>query len=606
MDNIKYNYDLSYKIMKKFTMLSSVLASALMMTVVSCSSDDVTGGDAQNGKGATSYLAVNLKTVGNAPAGNARQTRAYSDSNNGKYEDGVGVENVVKSVRFYFFNADGTPYILNNVNNNKVNYIDRTITVNQGDQTQTVEGITEAVLVLNGENHVAPASMLTVINPDINPVLLQNGASLRWSVMRKELIGTKFYDSDHFMMSNSTYEEAGNDLCTTQLTGKTYASSDEAQNHPVNVYVERVNAKVKADVTGTNFEKETADVTFDGASMKDKQKTKVGDLSLAKDDGTSEKKEIFAYIVGWGLASENGKAELFKQIDTQKFTDEILGIEPWTSADYHRSFWALCVPFGGTGIDKNEPVNHKFSDYTNSLGGTVYTLPNTPTDVIDDAHVYDNTLTKFVVAARLAYKDADGSMKSAEICEYKGQEFLGTENLKKTFVSEISRYYKKVSVVGQPDKYENLTPSDITFTTTAPSGSQAKDYEVYAKLANTVTTLYEQKGGVWQEVTNLSVVNNMLQQTPAEVRTGGMAYYYTTIKHLGKTGKLGEYGIVRNHSYQISLNSIKGFGTPVYDPNKVIVPTIPSDDKTYLAAKINVLSWRVVPSTVDLDKTEKK
>ena len=588
--------------MKKFTMLSSVLVSALMLVVASCSSsDDIT----EIAEGSTSYIAVNLKTVGNAPTGNARQTR-YTDSQNGTYEDGVGVENKIKSVRFYFFNADGTPYILNNVNG-KGNYIDREVNVNPGDQSQTVEGITETVLVLNGENHVAPASMLTVINPDINPELLQNGAALRWSVMRKELKGTKFYDNDHFMMSNSTYEEAGNDLCTTQLTGKTYASSDDAQSHPVNVYVERVNAKVNANVVGTNFEKETADVIFDGVSMKDNQKTKVGVLSLAKEDGTSDKKEIFAYIVGWGLASENGKAELFKQIDTQKFTDEILGISPWSSADYHRSFWSLSVPFGGTGADKNEPVNYNFSEYTHKLGDAVYTLPNTPTEVIDDAHVYNNTLTKFVVAARLAYKDADGSLQPAEICEYKGQEFLGTDNLKKTFVKEISRYYKKVPVAaGEPDKYVNLDPSDITFTTTAPSGTQAKDYEVFATLANPDITLYEQKGGVWNEVTDKSVVYNMLQGTPAEVRKGGMAYYYTTIKHLGEKGKLGEYGIVRNHSYQISLNSIKGFGTPVYNPEKIIVPAIPSNDKTYLAAKINVLSWRVVPSTVDLDKTEKK
>ena len=588
--------------MKKFTMLSSVLASALMLTVASCSSsDDIT----EIAEGSTSYIAVNLKTVGNAPTGNARQTR-YTDSQNGTYEDGVGVENKIKSVRFYFFNADGTPYILNNVNGNG-NYIDRQVNVNPGDQSQTVEGITETVLVLNGENHVAPASMLTVINPDINPELLQNGAALRWSVMRKELKGTKFYDNDHFMMSNSTYEEAGNDLCTTQLTGKTYASSDDAQSHPVNVYVERVNAKVNANVVGTNFEKETADVIFDGVSMKDNQKTKVGVLSLAKEDGTTDQKNIFAYIVGWGLASENGKAELFKQIDTQKFTDEILGISPWSSADYHRSFWSLSVPFGGTGADKNEPVNYKFSEYTHKLGDAVYTLPNTPTEVIDDAHVYNNTLTKFVVAARLAYKDADGSLQPAEICEYKGQEFLGTDNLKKTFLNEISRYYKKVPVAaGEPDKYVNLDPSDITFTTTAPSGTQAKDYEVFATLAKPDITLYEQKGGVWNEVTDKSVVYNMLQGTPAEVRKGGMAYYYTTIKHLGEKGKLGEYGIVRNHSYQISLNSIKGFGTPVYNPEKIIVPAIPSNDKTYLAAKINVLSWRVVPSTVDLDKTEKK
>lgn len=593
--------------MKKFTMLSSVLASALMLTVASCSSsDDITGGtDGENAEGSTSYIAVNLKTVGNAPTGNAHQSRSYNDTKGGQYEDGAGVENVVRSVRFYFFNADGTPYILNNTNG-QTNYVDKDVTVGKGDQSQTVEGISEAVLVLKGENHVAPASMLTVINPDINPELLQNGAPLRWSVMRKELKGTKFYDNAHFMMSNSTYEEAGNDLCTTQLTGKTYASQDAAQSHPVNVYVERVNAKVNANVVGNNFEKETADVKFDGVSMKDNQKTKVGDLSLAKEDGTTDKKEIFAYIVGWGLASENGMAELFKQIDTQKFTDEKLGIYPWSSVDYHRSFWSLSVPFGGTGADKNEPVNHKFSEYTHKLDEAVYTLPNTPTDVIDDAHIYDNTLTKFVVAARLAYKDADGSLMPAEICEYKGQEFLGTDNLKKVFLNEISRYYKKVSKTGEPDKYENLTSSDITFTTTAPSGTQAKDYEVFATLANPKITLYEQKGGEWHEVTDKSGVINMLQGTPAEVRKGGMAYYYTTIKHLGEKDHLGEYGIVRNHSYQISLNSIKGFGTPVYDPNKTIVPTIPSDDKTYLAAKINVLSWRVVPSTVDLDKTEKK
>lgn len=169
------------------------------------------------------------------------------------------------------------------------------------------------------------------------------------------------------------------------------------------------------------------------------------------------------------------------------------------------------------------------------MGEAVYTLPNTPTEAIDEAHIYDNTLTKFVVAARLAYKDADNSLKPAEICEYKGQEFLGIDNLKKVFLNEISRYYKKVPVAaGEPDKYVNLDPSDITFTTDAPSGTQAKDYEVFATLAKPDITLYEQQGGVWNEVTDKSVVYNMLQGTPAEVRKGGMAYYYTTIKHLGK------------------------------------------------------------------------
>lgn len=82
--------------MKKFTMLSSVLASALMLTVASCSSEDVAGGDAQNGKGTTSYLAVNIENVGSAPA-----SRSY-EQNKGTYEDGTADESKITNVRFYF------------------------------------------------------------------------------------------------------------------------------------------------------------------------------------------------------------------------------------------------------------------------------------------------------------------------------------------------------------------------------------------------------------------------------------------------------------------------------------------------------------------------
>lgn len=85
--------------MKKFTMLSSVLASALMLTVASCSSEDVAGGDSQNGKGTTSFLAVNIENVGSAPA-----SRSYEQGkdNKGTYEDGTEAESTINKVRFYF------------------------------------------------------------------------------------------------------------------------------------------------------------------------------------------------------------------------------------------------------------------------------------------------------------------------------------------------------------------------------------------------------------------------------------------------------------------------------------------------------------------------
>ena len=90
--------------MKKFTMLSSVLASALMMTMMSCSSsDDLNGGGADaNDK---SYLAIRINNVGSVAG-----SRAADDD----YAVGTEDENHIESVRFYFFHADGTPYILKN------------------------------------------------------------------------------------------------------------------------------------------------------------------------------------------------------------------------------------------------------------------------------------------------------------------------------------------------------------------------------------------------------------------------------------------------------------------------------------------------------------
>ena len=132
--------------MKKFTMLSSVLASALMLMVASCSSEDVAGGDSQNGKGTTSFLAVNIENVGSAPA-----SRSSYDKD-GTYEDGTDAESKINKVRFYFFNGDGTPYLLvNNESTNKqsVNYLEQTVEKEGDDHDHTAETKTKAVLVLD-------------------------------------------------------------------------------------------------------------------------------------------------------------------------------------------------------------------------------------------------------------------------------------------------------------------------------------------------------------------------------------------------------------------------------------------------------------------------
>lgn len=592
--------------MKNFFNLSSVLASALMMTVVSCSSsDDISGGNGSgNAEGTTSYIAINLNSVGNAPA-----SRAYNQGN-GTYDDGETNENKITRVRFYFYNANGTSYMLQTAGeNSSKNYIDYDVTLGNGNQGTTVSGTTSAVLVLNGQSKVAPAAMLAVVNPDVNTNMLNGGATAnRWSTMRTEMKGTKFYDETHgFIMSNSVYEDGGKDLCTTQLTGKTFSSATDAKANPVEVFVERVNAKVKTDVDNTNFEKVTTDVVLDGVNFKDKYKTKnpVGELTITQSDGSTKNTPVYAYIDAWGLGDENGQAMLYKQIDVQHWTDATLGFSannPWTVAAYHRCFWAKGVAFGGT--PANEPVNHPFKYINAPLGTALYTLPNTPTNYNG---VYVNPmksqLTKIMVAARLAYVDDAGTVHPAEICTYKGQKFLGQDNVKTVISKEFNIYYKKTTSASG-DTYTQIEPSDIVFsaTVTSTSGLKLQDYQVVADLRSGLTELYYKKGGNFEQVADIATVRAEMQGAPVDISNGGKTYYYTPIKHLGKSGSVAEYGVVRNHSYQVEITSIKGFGTPVYNPDtETIVPTLPSDDQTYLAAKISVLSWRVVSSKVDLD-----
>jgi hypothetical protein len=75
-----------------------------------------------------------------------------------------------------------------------------------------------------------------------------------------------------------------------------------------------------------------------------------------------------------------------------------------------------------------------------------------------------------------------------------------------------------------------------------------------------------------------------------------MAYYYIDIQHFGETKAM-----VRNHCYDITIDKIKGFGTPVFDPEQIIIPEKPEDSEAMnLAARINILSWHLVEQNVIL------
>lgn len=571
--------------MKKFRVLSSVLASALMMTVMSCSSsDDLNGGGADaNDK---SYLAIRINNVGSVAGSRATTTEP-------EYDNGTEDENHIESVRFYFFNSDGTPYILkNNGQSTGKNWLEKNGDLNtENKDNPNVSMISNPLLVIEGNTGASPAVMIAVINPNsLDGNKLGEGAKTLDDVKRTSIF-SKFYDTTgnkDFVMSNSVYVANGVEKCASIVTGFVATTPDAAKSKPVDLYVERVVAKVQP----------TIDANY--AATDGRKWTKIGGKDAMK-VGVYGTNDIYAVVDGWGVADEDGRAELVKQVKTT-WNDENLGISVWTSPDYHRCFWTSSVAFAaGTGAEGNAPVNHSYNDYANrQLTACAYTLPNAPTTVAPDP--YASTLTKMVLATHLVYKDG-ADYKPAEICQYRGQEYLHIEDVKTEVANNFAEYYIK-----KGDTRTKLQPSDIEFTTTADG---IKDYEVVATLRPLVEgESLQKKTGTTEEASSYQNVNkedlqNAMNEEKAQIRKDGMAYYYVPIRHLGTDPKKpGYYGIVRNHVYSINIQNMYGFGTPVYDPDKTIDPTIPSNDATFLAARINVLSWRVVKYDANLDKTK--
>lgn len=570
--------------MNKIKLIPLALAAFMFSA---CSSEDTENGGGNNNVD-VSYLSVNIQNVGEA------MSRAeYGDQKGGTYEDGTEAESKISNVRFYFFNADGSPYILSGSKKNWLTHTDD-LNTNKNDQPNTVEKISNTVLVIKNDERTAPHSVVAVIN---SSTTLGEGA-LSLTDLRK-VQGNQFYTTTtsttkDFVMANSIYMKDGKEEYAVPVTGHVSTTEQGAIDNPIDIYVERVAAKVTTTCdTGEGFNWKIGTDTWNN-----------GKWTYQLADKLFSKYDVFVVVDGWSVADANGRATVEKVINTS-WDNNTLGITPWTTGDYHRCFWETSVPFvDGT----NEVLNKSFDNISSTIAdGVVYTLPNTPAATTNFTDKMENSLTKVIVAAHLYYKDEAGVAHQAEICKYKGIQYLSKEDVLTVVANENKdTYFKKTTNAEGHDVYTSISKDDLTFATSAPKGSSAanklKDYEVIPQFKSDAEIYDADHNLVDVTVANKAIAT---EANKAQVRTEGRVYYYTPIRHLATTeGKLGYYGVVRNHSYKVNLQKVSGFGTPVYDPTKVIDPTLPEEENIYLAARINVLSWRVVKSDVNLDSNK--
>lgn len=561
---------------KLFILMLAVLA------IASCSNDDnvINGSSDGNGGTNTSYMAVNLMSS------DITGTRAASG-----YEDGSETENKVTKVRFYFFNGVGGAVSVKMLNGGYVNYYDWVNPVDDDQQTagtnndDDIESKLNPIIVINTkEGDKIPQMMVAVLNPtDDLGSESKSLSQLNDGIARDYVKGLT--EKGKFVMANSVYEKNGAEISAVPIEAKhLQKTADAAKNNAVTIYVERNVAKVKVGL-GDDVKVAADDNGKLALKDKDDNELKVGG------------KQVYLKLGGWSLTAETAEGRLVKKINP-KWTGD------WwkSSAQPYRCFWAINAM---TTTNKNIYNNYnnigtKFStaSYTNEnaqlkdLNGVDGVVKN-HTKVILKGMLCDENGAPFTIVRHLGVHFAD---------EASDNEADNLKELKKSILSQLSangyNYYS-----GDATSRSKIAPEDlkIVITSQIENEDSKNNCYVYAQLSDAAEkkTWYTSGDISKTETVAFGVINGKLADKTvvdrALVWKNGMTYYYYVIKHLGN-----QEGVVRNHIYDTTVTKIAGLGTPVYDPEEVIYPEKPDENDHYIAAQINILSWRLVKNNYEL------
>ena len=531
----------------------------------------------QTGELEQSYIAVNLMS-------SELGTRADDQAptlGNGDLSDGIEDEHAVNTVHFFFF-RQGAPFAVNafpgTAPGGTKNWQLATGVSFEGDlDNDNISKYSNVVLVLDNYKGQYPDQVVAVIN--------WNPAEKFYTLdeLQKTLSELQV-NGNGFVMSNSVYRYGeGKVINATSIPG-TYPTAAEAKadGNPVDIYVERIAAKVTVNTPTANTTNWNSSTGFD-----------TGKSSQLI---TLNEQKVYVKIQNWSLYNARAKSNLIKSIDPS-WTDDELGLN-WNDSPRFRSYWAAADTYDGKA---DGYINNNVFNWTagTELGDALYCGENT-------APSADNR-TKLILKGKLV--DANGD--ALELVKWNGQEMVTVENLKKKVAAQLQYLVYSYTYTSVDEEatytYSPITYEDIECISGANEGApdNVKTYQVFFQLKTGLNKQWAVKSGDKWDYKEDSKLNEYLSLNipPATVYADGQTYYYIDIKHLGADeAKPARYGIIRNHIYDIEIQSIKGYGTPVFIPgDNIVVPETPIEEEgVYVAAKINVLSWRVVKQGVNI------
>lgn len=593
--------------MKKNRLFLALLAFACTSFFACSSSDDETtdpGVGAETGSdigddAGSRFMSVQIIN----PAG----TRAVTD---GGYEKGTDNENKVNSLRFYFFNEDGSPITVNataGAGGDK-NFVSATPEP-VGENMPNVEKILKATVVINtkqGDN-INVKKVVAVANYDIAGLddaakSLSDLCAAVGDYSKISITNGETTSNTNFLMTSSSYADASGQVTAVDIKPENLCNSAAAaEANPVNIYIERVVAKVKMDLSWKESVEKVENVKFGTSTvtavkMKNAQNE---DITVNIDSTT---KQLYVVFNKWDITGTAPLSYLIKKVGSTTAWDGLFA--GWNDPDKFRSYWAE-NPAGVTNM------NLKHFDYQsigqNFNGGYVYCLENAGdagatdgTKAVYDPKATITNRTQAIIAATLVTLDESNNATAIGLVNWAGQYYTEADAVTRLLDAITTKVYADATATTK------IAASDVELVTaTAAHVADAKSetsprYYSYLQLTSAAESkkFYDASGNEMGK----DKVNEILKSLPgAKVWHDGLTYYYTDIEHFGADDTKGKYGVVRNHVYEISINSVVGLGTPVLKTDEVIVPQKPENVDTYIAAQINILSWRIVKQSVDLE-----